>query len=416
MCRGQHHWLRLNHQLTCRVSWLMPENAVQPVSRATDFDHPAQSNAAQREFYIDRLRSVMTVFVILHHTAITYGASGSWFYNELRQSRSVSSTMLTLFVATNQAYFMGFFFLLSGYFTPGSLERKGYGRFIGDRFLRLGVPLVVFTALLGPMTAALVSAANGNGFWATVAWILTHGPIITGPMWFVQALLMFTLAYCAWRAVAGMPLADANKVPSPVPSQWWWLLSAIGVGAAALAIRQVVPVGQNVIGLQLGYFSSYIFLFALGIAAWRHDWLARLQWKQARRWVLRLGLIWPLMPLSVLLARASKGPVSFASGLSWPAIVYALWEPFVAWGLIAMWLLLFRAKMNKPSAIWTWLNRRAYAVYIIHPLVLVGVALLLRGWIAPPLIKFAGVGALSCAATWLLADPLVRMPGVRRIV
>ena len=95
MCRGQHHWLRLNHQLTCRVSWLMPENAVQPVSRATDFDHPAQSNAAQREFYIDRLRSVMTVFVILHHTAITYGASGSWFYNELRQSRSVSSCTKT---------------------------------------------------------------------------------------------------------------------------------------------------------------------------------------------------------------------------------------------------------------------------------------------------------------------------------
>ncbi len=394
----------------------MPENAVQPVSRATAINPPAQSSPAQREFYIDRLRSVMTVFVILHHTAITYGAAGSWFYNELRQSRSVSSTLLTLFVATNQAYFMGFFFLLAGCFTPGSLERKGYGRFIGDRFLRLGVPLVVFTALLGPMTAALVSNANGKGFWATVARILTHGPIITGPMWFVQALLMFTLVYCGWRAVAGMPLAGAHRVPSPVPSQWWWLLSAIGVGAAALAIRQVVPVGQNVIGLQLAYFSSYIFLFALGIAAWRHDWLARLQWKQARGWILGLVFSWPLMPLSILLARASKGPVSFAGGLSWPAIVYTLWEPFVAWGLIAMWLLLFRAKMNKPSAIWTWLNRRAYAVYIIHPLVLVGVALLLRGWIAPPLVKFVGVGALSCAATWLLADPLVRIPGVRRIV
>jgi glucan biosynthesis protein C len=30
----------------------------------------------QRDFYIDRLRSVMTVMVILHHTAITYGAPG----------------------------------------------------------------------------------------------------------------------------------------------------------------------------------------------------------------------------------------------------------------------------------------------------------------------------------------------------
>ena len=39
---------------------------------------------AQRDFYIDRLRSVMTVMVILHHTAITYGAPGSWFWIELK--------------------------------------------------------------------------------------------------------------------------------------------------------------------------------------------------------------------------------------------------------------------------------------------------------------------------------------------
>src|SRR6185369_10018497 len=77
------------------------------------------------DLYIDRLRSVMTALVILHHTAITYGAAGSWFYNELHPSGSTSSLLLTLFCATQQAYFMGFFFLLAGYFTPASLERKG---------------------------------------------------------------------------------------------------------------------------------------------------------------------------------------------------------------------------------------------------------------------------------------------------
>src|ERR1700675_4119657 len=121
----------------------------------------------QREFYIDRLRSVMTVFVILHHTAITYGAPGGWFFNELKPSGSVSSLLLTLFCATNQAYFMGFFFLLAGYFTPGSLERKGYPRFIIDRLLRLGVPLLAFGLMLGPLTAAMVTAAEGHGFWPT---------------------------------------------------------------------------------------------------------------------------------------------------------------------------------------------------------------------------------------------------------
>jgi hypothetical protein len=62
------------------------------------------------------------------------------------------------------------------------------------------------------------------------------------------------------------------------------------------------------------------------------------------------------------------------------AISCAFWEPFVAWGLIAAWLPLFRRYMNRPSGLWTWLNRRSYAVYTIHPLVLVGIALLLRGF------------------------------------
>ena len=57
--------------------------------------------APLRELYIDRLRSVMTAFVILHHTAITYGAVGGWFYYELHPSGSITSLLLTMFCATN---------------------------------------------------------------------------------------------------------------------------------------------------------------------------------------------------------------------------------------------------------------------------------------------------------------------------
>jgi hypothetical protein len=46
----------------------------------------------------------------------------------------------------------------------------------------------------------------------------------------------------------------------------------------------------------------------------------------------------------------------------------------------------------------------------------VGIALMLHVWVAPALVKFAVVGTLACIATWLLADPLVRLPGVRRVV
>ena len=373
---------------------------------------------ALRDFYIDRLRVAMTVLVILHHTAITYGGSGGWFWNELHTSSAPSSLLLTLFCATNQAYFMGFFFMLAGYFTPASLERKGYGQFALDRFIRLGLPLLAFILILGPATAALVTWMEGNGFWPTIFSLARRIRIINGPLWFAQALLIFSLAYCGWRAFFGAKLPGAARRPKPVPVGGWWLLSAIATAAVALVIRQFVPVGENVFGLQLGYFAMYVFLFALGIAAWRYDWLRQLMWKQAWPWVFGLLLAWPLMPVAIVLATKLNGPgkSNFASGFSWPAIVYALWEPLVAWGLISLWLLVFRERLNKPSATWDWLGRRAYAVYIIHPPVLVFISMALHGWHAPALIKFGIVGGIVCVACWLVADPLVRLPGLRRVV
>jgi peptidoglycan/LPS O-acetylase OafA/YrhL len=396
----------------------MAEILVQTVPPGARIPGAVHHQAPARELYIDRLRTVMTVFVILHHTAITYGAPGGWFYYELKPSASLSSLLLLIFVATNQAYFMGFFFFLAGYFTPPSLERKGYGKFLADRFLRLGVPLLAFIFLLAPLTVGLVQAYEGRGFWPAIRHLWNNTVIINGPLWFAQALLMFSLGYCTWRAIARTPLANAERQPRPVPRPASWVLSALGVGAAALLIRQFVPTGVNIIGLQLGYFASYVFLFALGIAAWRHDWLKRLAWKDARLMILGLIVSWPLLFVGFVVANAKYGPgkANFGGGSTWPAILYAFWEPLVAWGLIAAWILVFRVSMNHPSAFWSWLNRRAYAVFIIHPPVLVGMSLLLHHWSAAALGKFAVTGMLTSIACWLLADLLVRTPGVRRIV
>ena len=396
----------------------MPQTAETERTTSAPSDKTVTRTASPRDLYIDRLRTIMTAFVILHHTAITYGASGSWFYNELHVSGQASSILLTLFCATNQAYFMGFFFLLAGYFTPASLERKGYGQFIGDRFTRLGLPLLAFIFILGPLTVAMVATHDGKHFWNVFPYLWNHAIIINGPLWFAQALLIFSLAYCTWRGAFGSSLANSTRTPRPIPSYAKWLLSAILVGAASLAIRQFVPAGKNIIGLQLGYFAPYIFLFAIGITAWRYDWLRQLQWKHARPWIITLVAAWPAMPISIAIAMRvfPPGKANFGGGHTWPAIVYAFWDPFVAWGLIAAWLLIAPATMNKPSALWSWLNRRAYAVYIIHPPVLVGISLLLHSFAAPVILKFVVTGTLSCIATWLIADPLVRIPGIRRIV
>ena len=70
------------------------------------------STQAGKILYIDNLKVVLTILVVLHHTFITYGAPGGWYYSE-KTTHIAASIPMTLFVATNQSFFMGFFFPLT---------------------------------------------------------------------------------------------------------------------------------------------------------------------------------------------------------------------------------------------------------------------------------------------------------------
>jgi peptidoglycan/LPS O-acetylase OafA/YrhL len=367
----------------------------------------------QRDLFIDRLRVLLTAMVVFHHSAVTYGASGGWFYREVPVSAGPSSLLLTFFSATNQAYFMGFFFLLAGYYTPRSLERKGTARYLLDRLWRLGLPLLGFGLALGPITIWLAQLPKGHSLFEIARYLWQRRQFEIGPLWFAEALILFALGYCGWRAARGVRTLKLR----PVPRDRVWLASAIAIGAAAFAIRQLVPVGKNVFGMQLGFFASYVFLFGVGISAARQDWLRLLDRRQARRWMAVSAIAVPLLPVTIVASRAAQSNYgNFVGGFSVTTAMYAFWEPFVAFGIIAWLLVWFRENGNQPSAGWSWMARRAYTVYIIHPPVLVGISMMLRSWGAPALVKFAAAGSISVAACWVFADLLLRLPGVRHVV
>jgi fucose 4-O-acetylase-like acetyltransferase len=383
---------------------------------------PAPYREYYRVYYIDRLHVLLTATVLLFHAAITYGGSGSWFYREVPVSGRPTSLLLTLFNLTLQSFFMGFFFLLAGYFTPGAYDRKGLWKFLQDRFLRLGVPFLFFCFVLGPFTSAMSDAAQGGSFRTTLHKLWQQHRIINGPLWFAEALLIFSIAYCLWRSLSRRilnPLQQPSSRPSaqpPIPPPRTWLLSALCVGLASLLIRQIFALDYRLFGVWPAYFASYIFLFSLGVIAFRLDWLARFTWPQARLSVIAACVAWPALPVALVMFNAGSRHPATISGLSWPNVIYALWEPLIAWGIIAALLLWFRTHLNQPSVLWDWLSRRTYAVYILHTPILVALSLLLRTWHAPAIVKFGVAGTLTCAATWLAADPLVRLPGLRRIV
>jgi hypothetical protein len=64
---------------------------------------PSRAGANGRNGGMDALRAAVTLLVVFHHSAITYGAIGGWYYKEIAPSNSPSALLLILFCAVNQA-------------------------------------------------------------------------------------------------------------------------------------------------------------------------------------------------------------------------------------------------------------------------------------------------------------------------
>ncbi len=103
--------------------------------------------------------------------------------------------------------------------------------------------------------------------------------------------------------------------------------------------------------------------------------------------------------------------MNFNGGMGWPAVVYALWEPWVAWLLV-----LFRERFNTASARWQRLAAQAYAAFILHSPVLVAVSVALSALALPALLKFVLVGACASVLSFAIAGGLLRVPEVRRLL
>ncbi len=206
-------------------------------------DGSSSQSLSGRNHGLDILRATLTAFVILHHTAIVYGGDGSWYFIDKASHRPLTTLLLSFFCALNQSFFMGLFFLLAGYFTPPTIARQGFATYAQDRLLRLGLPILVYGFLIGPLTLALARTGQGAEFLPTFTALLAQARFEIGPLWFLEALLLFAALYgLIWRW-AWLPAWHGERSLRSTNL----LLSAIAVGLCAFLLRLIWPVGQTVL-------------------------------------------------------------------------------------------------------------------------------------------------------------------------
>jgi glucan biosynthesis protein C len=383
----------------------------------------ARVQAGGRLLFMDNLRVFLTILVVLHHLAITYGASGSWSYLE-RPTTELAGALLSLFTLLNHFYFMGLFFLIAGYFVPGALDRKGPRQFLKDRLVRLGIPLVVYGFLISPFV--LYVKGTQEGWWAgslsqfvMMYWReLWFSP---GPLWFVEALLIFSLAYVLGKSVLNQVRArwfSRATLADQRPLTHAKILTLIlFLAPISFAVRIFFPLDTEWGHFQLSMFPQYIFLFAAGILAYRHDWLPEFPRGVRRTWSVIALLAMLSLPLFSVFSGALENPVPFQGGVTWQSLVTALLEAVYCVSMSILLLGVFRMRLDRQGQLGQLLSRNAYTVYIIHSAVLVGLAYSLRDVAIDPLLKYALVAPAAVTLCFLVSQFLVRrIPLAERVV
>ncbi len=387
---------------------------------------PGQAAAApqgKRLLFIDNLRILLICGVLVVHLNTTYAPLGSWYYQDPGANQLTFA--LLSFPSLIGVACMGLFFLLAGYFTPGSYDRKGGASFVRDRLVRLGIPVLIYGLLLDPLVVYIASGLHGS-YWSFYANYLPQVRGVTGPAWFIALLLLFSLVYAAWRGLTRhrtQKTARTGKLPS-----YRAILGFIFVlGLLTFVVRIWWPMGWIFLPLNVpvGYLPQYLSLYILGLVAYRRNWFFALTPRMARDWSLIAGLstlltFGGLLALAVIegagVAGTTQAVSALKGGVNWLALGYALWESFLVVGVGIGLLVLFRQCWNHQGRVAKELAADVYTVYLIHPLILVGFAYAFSVVALYPLLKWGIAVLITIPLCFLISLLIRRIPLVNRVV
>jgi glucan biosynthesis protein C len=375
-----------------------------------------------RIFFLDYLRASIISLVILHHLALTYAANSPFYYVE-PTTDTVAVLVLVIFQLSNQAWFMGLLFLISGYLSPSSFDRKGPKKFLKDRLIRFGIPILILSFLINPITGYIGTShlplVVRKEKRITPTWQGYFSSIGPGILWFLIMLLIFDFGYAARRISRRNKNLNEGKRYS-FPKYRTIVIFILLLAATSYLIRIILPLGQYVLFFPtIAYLPEYLSFFIIGIIAARGDWLRTMPGSMAKQFfIIALIASFTLFPLALIgtITNLFGGGTLLGNGSLWSG-VYALWDSIYAVGVSMFLIAFFRRFFNSRGKLWHFLSQHSYTVYLIHIIIIVTLASVVFSLISmEPLLKFCLAGVIAIPLCWGAAYLVRKIPFADRIL
>lgn len=306
-------------------------------------------------------------------------------------------------------------FLIAGLGSWHSIRRRGTRGFVGERLLRLGVPLVFASLTIIPVPQWIRAGADEPYLeflrrYFDVHLGLSNFPFVvrgdlfeTGHLWFVVLLLTFSL-------MLALVAARLPPIGGPMRHRGVVFLPAVPI-ALVVALH----------GMEEPYAGwsrwAYLLFFLLGFLLAGDDRFRAAMRRDAK----------PAAVIGLLLFGAAGAALSTAgddafTALTGPAILARTLFGLAGWfWLVAILGLLDRdrppaAPGARPSARTRYLAEAALPLYILHQPILVVVAFLVVAWELPMAVKYLAIVVLTYAIMFAVHDLLVRRTRVTRLL
>jgi len=401
----------------------------------------APPSRASYSYALAYLKTAIVVLVVAHHAALAYHPSAPppplslltqprvWqAYPIVDSHRAVWAAVFATF---NDVFFMALMFFVSGLFVWKSLQRKGEGAYLRDRWLRLAVPFLPAAIILAPLAyyPSYLQMPGHGGFGDFLRQWISLGTWSAGPVWFCWVLLVFDLIVLQLlRTIprCGERLGSLAGRLSDRPVKFFAALVAITAAVYAPLAFLAGPFHWTFVG-PFGFQTSRILLYfvyfvaGIGVGAWGLErGLLAPQGRLSTQWpVWMLRTIVAFLAFAVALqAAVSRGPQpTIHTGIPSPAwIVALLLFPVSCAASCFAFLAVFLRFFQRRIAAWEGLSRDAYGIFLLHFVFVSWFGYALLPAALPALIKFLVVTSGAVALSWSATLLLRRIPGAGRVL
>jgi fucose 4-O-acetylase-like acetyltransferase len=350
-----------------------------------------------RIFYLDNLRTFMIFLVVLLHAGIVYDSSGFaalfWIVYDPLTNNLVGDLNLIIDI-----FVMSTIFFISGFLTPLSMKNKTWMAFLKSKFKRIMIPWVfaVFTLIPIFKFLFLYSRNLPQQKWTTY-FHFNNGIFSQSWLWFLPVLFLFQILYFLFVRI-NIKLSHITLKQG---------IGAIFLIGFIYSFCMDIFKGQDwtktiLIDFQNERLLIYFMIFLLGSLCYKLKTFES-KWKNKNLYITIICTVWlPITLYRFFYLNALIRPGNYVFSEIVDALL--MWFSFhlSLLGLLYIMINTFRYYLNKQGKIIKELNNNSYNVYIIHVIVIGGIALTMLNTTIPSVLKFIILTVSSYTACNLL--------------